>query len=65
MQAIAFKRLSATLLANPGSDLISLKHHGGWKSLITVEGYIEDSIENKIGMAKKVLSVNPVCTFVN
>lgn len=42
-----FRRTSATLLADSGADLLSLKRHGGWKSNAVVEGYIEDSIQNK------------------
>lgn len=54
-----FQKLSATLLAKDGSNLISLKRLG-WKSSTTAEGYIKDSIENKIGVTRKVLGVNPV-----
>ncbi|KAJ8910211.1 hypothetical protein NQ315_014502 [Exocentrus adspersus] len=47
--------LYLTLLANKGEDILGLKRHGGWKSSSTAEGYIEDSIENKIKFAKKIL----------
>lgn len=43
----SFRRTSATLLANSGADLITLKRHGGWKSSTVAESYIEDSINNK------------------
>ncbi|KAJ8909788.1 hypothetical protein NQ315_011198 [Exocentrus adspersus] len=49
----SFRRTSAILLANKGEDILGLKRHGGWKSSSTAEGYIEDSIENKIKFAKK------------
>lgn len=52
----SFRRTSATLLANKGEDLLGLRRHGGWKSSSTAEGYIEDSIQNKIQFAKKILS---------
>lgn len=38
----------------------SLKRLNGWKSSITAERYIEDSIENKIEVARKVRNVNHV-----
>lgn len=43
----SFRRTSATLLANSGADLLTLKRHGGWRSSSVVEGYIEESISNK------------------
>lgn len=48
-----FRRTSATLLANAGADMSCLKRHGGWKSSSVAEGYIEESIENKIKISKK------------
>ncbi|KAK5638962.1 hypothetical protein RI129_013257, partial [Pyrocoelia pectoralis] len=39
----SFRRTSATLLANSGSDVLSLKRHGGWKSNTVAEGYVGDS----------------------
>lgn len=49
-----FRRTSATLLADSGADLTTLKRHGGWRSSSVAEGYIEDSIENKIKIAKRI-----------
>ncbi|CAI6366167.1 unnamed protein product [Macrosiphum euphorbiae] len=43
----SFRRTSATLLADSGGDITTLKRHGGWKSSQIAEGYIEDSINNK------------------
>lgn len=43
----SFRRTSATLLADFGGDITTLKRHGGWKSSQIVEGYIEDSIKKK------------------
>lgn len=50
-----FRRTSATLLANAGGDIFSLKRHGGWKSSTVAEGYVEDSINNKIQISNKIL----------
>ncbi|XP_023313162.1 uncharacterized protein LOC111693184 [Anoplophora glabripennis] len=50
-----FRRTSATLLANAGGDICSLKRHGGWKSSTVAEGYVEDSINNKIQISNKIL----------
>lgn len=49
-----FRRTSASLLANSGADILELKRHGGWKSSTVVEGYIDDSIQNKIRTSKKI-----------
>ncbi|KAJ3657858.1 hypothetical protein Zmor_009634 [Zophobas morio] len=46
-----FRRSSATLLANKGSDFLSIKRHGGWKSSSVAEGYIQDSEKNKMKIA--------------
>lgn len=42
-----FRRTSATLLADSGANLTTLKRHGGWKSDQVAEGYIEESIKQK------------------
>jgi integrase len=49
-----FRRSSATLLANAGGDIISIKRHGGWKSTTVAESYIEHSINNKIEISNKI-----------
>ncbi|KAJ3623563.1 hypothetical protein MTP99_019782 [Tenebrio molitor] len=49
-----FRRSSATLLAAGGGDLVSLKRHGGWRSSTVAEGYIEDCVEERIKIARKV-----------
>ncbi|RVE53695.1 hypothetical protein evm_001587 [Chilo suppressalis] len=50
-----FRRTSATLLAESGADLLSLKRHGGWKSNSVVEGYIEDSIQSKSKICNSIV----------
>lgn len=47
IQGHCFRRSSASLLADAGADLISIKRHGGWKSSTVAEGYMDDSIEKK------------------
>lgn len=54
-----FRRTSATLLADAGGDLISIKRHGGWKSSSVAEGYIEDSLMNKVEISNKILDCSP------
>lgn len=49
-----FRRTSATVLADSGADLTTLKRHGGWKSNQVAEGYIEDSVENKRKISKLI-----------
>lgn len=53
-----FRRSSATLLANSGCDILELKRLGGWKSATVAEGYIDDSIANKISTSKKLFADN-------
>lgn len=52
-----FRRSSASLLADSGANLTTIKRHGGWKSSTVAEGYIEDSLESKNSIARKLLSV--------
>lgn len=49
-----FRRSSASLLADAGADILTLKRHGGWKSSAVAEGYVDQSIEGKINIANKV-----------
>ncbi|KAF2895723.1 hypothetical protein ILUMI_10447 [Ignelater luminosus] len=51
-----FRRSSATLLANAGADVLSLKRHGGWKSNGVPERYIKESLENQKQIADQLLS---------
>lgn len=55
----AFRRSSATFLANKGVDVLGLKRHGGWRSSSVAEGYVEDSIHNKLEFSRKILHENP------
>lgn len=48
------RRSSATLLANAGGDITTVKRHGGWKSTTVAEGYIEDSLSSKMAIAEKI-----------
>lgn len=48
------RRTSTTLLANKGADLTTIKRHGGWRSSAIAESYIEDSISNKLDIARKI-----------
>lgn len=53
-----FRRSSATLLADTGANLITLKRQGGWKSDRVAESYIEESIENKSSITRKSTKVS-------
>lgn len=57
-----FRRTSATLLADKGGDILTLKRHGGWQSSKIAESYVEDSVNNKIEIAKKVLLTETECS---
>ena len=52
----AFRRTSATVLADAGADNLALKRHGGWKSDAVVQGYIEESVEKKTAIAGMINS---------
>ena len=52
----AFRRTSATVLADAGADNLALKRHGGWKSDAVVQGYIEESVEKKTATANIINS---------
>jgi cyclophilin family peptidyl-prolyl cis-trans isomerase len=49
-----FRRTSATLLADSGADLLTLKRHGGWKSNTVAEGYVEDSVCQKKRIGQQI-----------
>ena len=53
-----FRRTSTTFLADSGADLTTIKRHGGWKSSTVAEGYIADSVSNKIKISEKILQNN-------
>ncbi|KAJ8912458.1 hypothetical protein NQ315_002824, partial [Exocentrus adspersus] len=48
------RRSSATLLANAGGDITTVKRHGGWKSTTVAENYIEESLFSKMAIAEKI-----------
>lgn len=50
----SFRRTSATLLADSGADILTLKRHGGWRSNAVAESYVEDSIQNKANISAKI-----------
>ncbi|KAJ8975416.1 hypothetical protein NQ317_012592 [Molorchus minor] len=54
------RRSSATLLADAGVDITTIKRHAGWKSTTVAEGYVENSIENKTKIANQVLRLMAV-----
>lgn len=49
------RRSSATLLADAGANITTIKRHGGWRSTAVAESYIENSVENKTIIANQVL----------
>lgn len=50
-----FRRSSASILSDSGADFSAIKRLGGWKSTAVAEGYIENSLQNKVNTAKKIL----------
>lgn len=51
-----FRRSSATMLVDSGGDITSLKRLGGWKSSNVAEGYIEESLTEKVQVANKIFA---------
>lgn len=61
----AFRRSGTTLLADCGADVRTLKRFGGWKSDAVVDGYIEDSLQNKVNIAQQVLGLKSSSNTAN
>nr|XP_015835534.1 PREDICTED: uncharacterized protein LOC107397938 [Tribolium castaneum] len=53
----SFRRSAATMVVDSGGDILALKRAGGWKSSAVAEGYVEDSIKQKLERAKKLFLV--------
>lgn len=51
------RRTSATLLAEAGASMTTLKRHGGWKSTSVAEGYLEDSLSSKNEVSRMLAGV--------
>lgn len=61
-----FPRTSASMLAEGGADLLTLKKHGGWRSSSVAEGYVDQSERRKVEISRLLfnkdttnISVNP------
>ncbi|KAJ3622124.1 hypothetical protein MTP99_002650 [Tenebrio molitor] len=50
----AFRRTSATIMANGGMDIDKLKRQVGWKSSTVAASYIEESITNRTKVSKLI-----------
>lgn len=50
----SFRRSAATILVDAGGDITALKRHGGWKSTAVAEGYVDESMKNKMDTASKI-----------
>ncbi|KAJ8911518.1 hypothetical protein NQ315_012490 [Exocentrus adspersus] len=61
----SFRRSSATLLVDAEGDITTLKRHGGWKSTLVAEGYIDESIKNKMDTAHKLSNSIQETTIYN
>lgn len=54
----SFRRSGATMVVDAGGDILALKRAGGWKSSEIAMSYVDDSINNKIKMSKKLFPIN-------
>ncbi|KAK5649393.1 hypothetical protein RI129_000422 [Pyrocoelia pectoralis] len=59
-----FRRSSVSELANCGGDLITIKKHGGWKSSVVAEGYIDTTLKKKLEVAQKLSHHSATSTVV-
>lgn len=50
------RRSSASILVENGGDLLTLKRHGGWRSSTVAEGYIEESVNRKLEVSRKLFN---------
>ncbi|XP_044595729.1 uncharacterized protein LOC123272797 [Cotesia glomerata] len=58
----SFRRTSATLLANSGATLTMIKNHGCWRSSSVAEGYIENSLGNKMRIFERIVDAEKPST---
>lgn len=56
-----FRRTAATLFANSGGDVLQLKRLGGWKSSAVAEGYVDQSSDGQLRIAKMLSSTINDC----
>jgi len=50
-----FRRTGTTLLAQGGIDAVRLMRYGKWKDIGCAEGYIADSMKEKVGIANMII----------
>lgn len=60
-----FRRSSATMLANSGGDLLTVKKHGGWKSSTVAEGYVDSTLSKKNNVSNLILMNDTPCSSKN
>jgi hypothetical protein len=56
----SLRRTSATLLADSGANILTLKRHGSWKSNSVAESYVSASKTSKLEIAKKFQQIHQV-----
>ena len=67
----AFRRTSATIVADFGASMLALKRHGRWKSDRVAEGYVAESkkvkmeVANIISGEKEVQSIGETSSSAN
>lgn len=59
------RRTSATFLADAGVDIQILKRHGGWLSNATAEGYVENSVQNRMRTSAQVFKYVSSCSSMS
>jgi integrase len=58
----SLRRTSATLLADSGANILTLKRHGSWKSNSVAESYVSASKTSKLKIAKQISENAPGCS---
>lgn len=51
----SLRRTSATLLVNAGGDILTLKRHGGWRTNVVAEGYLDECISKKCEVSSQIM----------
>lgn len=60
-----FRRSSASMLAENGGDLLTLKKFGGWKSSAVAEQYVEESVTKKVKISKQLFNQTDSASTTN
>jgi hypothetical protein len=61
----SLRRTGATMVVDAGGDTLTLKRAGAWKSTQIAESYVDDSINRKIDISKRMFPLNESTPFTS